>query len=216
MKRIAILSLVFCLAALCACARKDKSSSAAASAPASSSVSSAVSSLNAAASGSSSASVSEAQSTSNISVSTEYSIPMTTSGGASVTLSLKVPSKWEYNGYTVFSDPETEIKQFEVVAVYEIQDSNDPITDEMLAPFGSVQDEAGNSSELIYGISSAYGRPIEYYRTSSVPDGANFTWYTFFTFSYDEQYVYQLHFFTTDETANISSFFDIIASAHAA
>lgn len=145
----------------------------------------------------------------------DLTIPYTTSGGNSVQLTLTIPSTWTYDGYSTLSDSETGMKCMEIAAVYEIEDPANPITEAMRAPFKNTGEEMVGFSDFVQGVSNANGRQMEYYRTSSVPDGADFTWYSFFTLSYDEKYVYQLHFFTSDENTIITSFFDVIASAHA-
>lgn len=195
---------------LCACAAEGPASLSAQSASAASEPQSAVASESAASSvpASSSFSAPEAETA-------ELTIERTTDAGNPVELTLTVPSTWEFDGYSTFTDTESGIKAMELVAIYEIADPANPITDEMRAPFTGSYDGVAMPSGLVQGVSNVNGYPMEYFRTSSVPDGGDFTWYTFFTFSCDEKYVYQMHFFTTDANANVASFFDVIASAHA-
>lgn len=105
---------------------------------------------------------------------TEYQLSVTTSGGKPVTLTLNVPSSWQNDGSTVFTDSASGIKCMEVAAVYEITDSANPITSDMVAPFKPGYEGMEGFSDMIHGVSSANGRPMEYYRTSSTPDGADF------------------------------------------
>ncbi len=217
MKRLCLILSLSALILLSSCRMSSPgSSSVESSAPGS--VSSDVSSSSLPASSSSAVSSQSAVSSSEsvpVESETEYQLSVTTSGGNPVTLTLNVPSSWQNDGSTVFTDSASGIKCMEVAAVYEITDSANPITSDMVAPFQSGYEGMEGFSDMIHGVSSANGRPMEYYRTSSTPDGADFTWYTFFTFSYDDSYVYQLHFFTTEPDAGIYPFFDVIASAHA-
>lgn len=214
-----LLSCAFCCALISCGGKSPSSAGTSESLPASQTASSAAqaeSSSAAASVSSSEAASSSSEAASDTGGTADISFPYTTAGGSQVTVELTVPDTWEYDGYATFTDSQSGLKCMEFAAVYEISDPSQPITDEMRSPFQTTS-EGLDQSAMFHGESFAVTRPVEYYRTAGAPDGADgtFTWYVFFTFCYDEQYVYQMHFYTTDENANISSFSHIIASAHA-